>query len=49
MSTVWHEWFAWRPVLVGGRWTWLTRVMRREHLEYGEYRWTEYVQPTKEN
>jgi hypothetical protein len=25
----WHTWFAWRPVRVEGRWTWLRLIQRR--------------------
>jgi hypothetical protein len=43
LSTRWHLWFAWHPVFIAGLgWTWFTLVERRQHIEYGDYRWTEY-------
>ena len=42
--TVFREWFAWRPVLVGEYWVWLQIIERRDwHGEgntYRDYRFT---------
>lgn len=27
-SREWEEWFAWYPVMAGGKWFWLTKVYR---------------------
>jgi len=29
----WHEWFAWRPVKVNGKWIWLKKIYRKGYRE----------------
>jgi hypothetical protein len=30
-----HKWFAWRPVIVNGRWAWFRTVMRDGYVLNG--------------
>lgn len=37
----WHKWFAWYPVLVGGKWAWFRTIERQLYCVYDprfEYR-----------
>lgn len=39
----WTEWFAWRPVCVKGKWTWLKKVYRRSTNTYVNHDdWQQY-------
>lgn len=39
----WHDWFAWRPVRVHEKLTWLKVVRRRGALIDGVWCWREYA------
>jgi hypothetical protein len=42
-SEAWAKWFAWRPVQVKGRWTWLKPVYRRRTNGYVNHDdWADY-------
>jgi hypothetical protein len=34
-----HRWFAWHPIRLEGRWTWLRTVVRSGHVFNGIGRW----------
>jgi hypothetical protein len=40
----WHKWFAWRPVVVDGRWVWLETVERKLTYPHsiGGFIWRDY-------
>lgn len=40
----WVKWFAWRPVKVNDKWTWLKMVYRRERIKgyVNHDDWTQY-------
>jgi len=43
VSFEWHDWFAWRPVVIGGVSIWLERIERRRVTKHGGYSvWTDW-------
>jgi hypothetical protein len=41
----WHDWFAWRPVLIEGQTVWLETVQRRMLSDWWKYRIKPQIPP----
>ena len=43
LLTVWHKWFAWYPIRIGGRLVWMRYVWREDGVDPDPRRcWTKY-------